>query len=730
MFEKYLQKGYQPLPIGYLTKYPCVFKNGKWENCNKLGKLKSEPVSKEECELWNTWIPKGCGIGIALGEYSGVIALDFDEDNAFTDKIKSMLPKPPVAKVGSKGFTAFFKYNGEKNKKFKENPSDRAYSLEILSTGNQTVLPPSFHPATQKPYYWIDDVSLLDVEKEDLPSLPEGFVEKVEALLGQKEQPSLHVFPKTEDKETSVDDVRDALSFINPDCVYDEWIHIGMGLKHCFGDSGFEIWNNWSRGGSKYPKRGNSELLKKWNSFRGQGITIATLFHDAKLNGYKTKYNQEDVIYDIPFLEKIKLEASPVGAKERVEEGFPVQLCREATGLVGKIQKWIEDTAMFPQPVLALGAAISAVGIIYAHKIEGQTGSRTNMYCLGVAPSGSGKDHPRKCVNALLDACGQRDLIGGKLTSSPGVLKSLRDGQGKRILQPDEMGRLLKSMNSKYASSHLSGITTLLMELFTSSNTTYYGLEYANHDGKQERKDIEQPCLVLHASTVPEHLYEAMTGTDAVDGFLSRWLIFEEKGYPDFKKPSGSVKDVPQDILDDIARFYDKTEVKGDIAQLGIYPREIPFSPEADRMAQEFCKSMRKRAQQKHDEGDKTHAIWTRTFEHATKLALVGHEGNEITENVMKWAIEVATFCSQYLCDQAAANISDNEHEKNVKNVLKIIKQKGKGGITKSDLVRKTHKLNGKERNDIIMSLIESEQIVAEQVQAKTKPVTKYTANV
>lgn len=728
MFLEYKKQGIIALPIGYLTKYPCKLQNGNWVNFKGWHEYKP---TDEDCKEWDTWFDSGCGVGIVLGEPSGVIALDFDQDNEFTDAIKKLLPYPPVRKVGSKGVTAFFKYSGEKNKKWKVE-GEKDYCLELLSTGNQTVVPPSFHPATQKQYTWLGS-SLLEYGVKNLPTLPEDFISKVDEIVNPKPvvlsaPPVVDIFEK---QESTIEDAKNAISFLNPDCDYEEWLEIGMALKDGYGHQGFDVWDNWSRGGSKYPKAGSRELLNKFNSFQRSGITKATLFHKAQLCGYKKEYEQQPIInnFTIPLIERLKLEATPSGAKERLEEGFPLHLCRGATGLVGLVQDWIENSAMFPQPALALGAAISAVGIMYAHKVEGETGSRTNMYCLGVAPSGSGKEHPRKAVDALLDKTGYSEAIGGDPASSTGLLKSLQNGNGKRIVQIDEFGRVLKGMNSKNASAHASGLPTVMMKLFSSASGKYFGTEYANHDGKMNRQDIEQPCLCIHASTVPEHLYQAMTGTDAIDGFLSRWLIFENKGYPDFASKKYSLGEVPQPIIDWIEDFKQLTNVDGNLAMFGIKPKTIPFDDEAREMANDFCRSMRKRAQEKQEAGDSTYAIWTRTFEHATKLALVGQENGIINAKVMKWALEVATYCSQYICDQAVAYIADNEQEKNVKGVLEIIKIAGRKGLEHKDLTKKTYKLSRKDRNDIITSLVESEQIRIEQIQTTTKPKIKYFYN-
>jgi hypothetical protein len=56
-------------------------------------------------------------------------------------------------------------------------------AVQVLSDGTQTVLPPSVHPDTKRPYVWAGRFSLYDVRPSDLPELPEDYIERIEAIL-------------------------------------------------------------------------------------------------------------------------------------------------------------------------------------------------------------------------------------------------------------------------------------------------------------------------------------------------------------------------------------------------------------------------------------------------------------------------------------------------------------------------------------------------------------------
>lgn len=84
----------------------------------------------------------------------------------------------------------------------------------------------------------------------------------------------------------------DLLNAISPDCDYDEWLKVGMALKHEGAD--VSVWDNWSSRGHKYK---SGECAKKWRSFKRSEVTGGTLYHIACQYGYQPPQNDET--YDI-----------------------------------------------------------------------------------------------------------------------------------------------------------------------------------------------------------------------------------------------------------------------------------------------------------------------------------------------------------------------------------------------------------------------------------------------
>lgn len=82
------------------------------------------------------------------------------------------------------------------------------------------------------------------------------------------------------------------LKAIPPDCSYDEWLKVGMALKH--EGASLDVWEDWSRGGSKYKP---GECARKWNSFNRSEVTGGTLYHIAADYGYAPERDEQ--VYDI-----------------------------------------------------------------------------------------------------------------------------------------------------------------------------------------------------------------------------------------------------------------------------------------------------------------------------------------------------------------------------------------------------------------------------------------------
>lgn len=161
--QNYYDLGFSVLPV-HPEKKACFI--SEWTN--KFSKrFPTEEEQEQYIEKYDDH-----DIGLATGESSGVIAIDFDYDNmadssAIEQLIIGALPVTPCIKKGAKGWTRFYRYDGE----VKNLGIDRfgTRMVDILSTGRLTVLPPSSHRQEGVSYRWIGSTELLELDADDLP---------------------------------------------------------------------------------------------------------------------------------------------------------------------------------------------------------------------------------------------------------------------------------------------------------------------------------------------------------------------------------------------------------------------------------------------------------------------------------------------------------------------------------------------------------------------------------
>lgn len=73
---------------------------------------------------------------------------------------------------------------------------------------------------------------------------------------------------------------REALKHIDPDMPRGDWIAVGSALANAFGEEGFELWDEWSKGGKKYKRR---EMRGQWQSLQQTkySFSLGSLYHFA-----------------------------------------------------------------------------------------------------------------------------------------------------------------------------------------------------------------------------------------------------------------------------------------------------------------------------------------------------------------------------------------------------------------------------------------------------------------
>ena len=91
---------------------------------------------------------------------------------------------------------------------------------------------------------------------------------------------------------------RDALWSIPANCDHDYWVKIGMAIKSEYGDGGFDMFDAWSQQADSY----NAASAKStWKGITPiGGITLGTLFYEAKRHGWSDAGQETEVVILMP----------------------------------------------------------------------------------------------------------------------------------------------------------------------------------------------------------------------------------------------------------------------------------------------------------------------------------------------------------------------------------------------------------------------------------------------
>ncbi len=387
---------------------------------------------------------------------------------------------------------------------------------------------------------------------------------------------------------------------------------------------------------------------------------------------------------------------------------IPASLALRAPGLCGRLVRYIEDSAIYPQPQLSLAVALSMLGILKAHRVRSESNFRTNILSVGIAQSGAGKGHGPKVISKLLHAIDHGYLLSGRSGSSSGLVNSLAT-TGRKLITWDEFGLSLVEMTAKGAPAYKAGILRVLMDTFSAADEIYLGDELSNRDGKTPRVDIQEPCLCLYGMSTPIRFYESLSSTLVKDGFLPRLLIFE--GNSDIKidyKAYDRAKPKDNDLL--------ISELKEHFPafQLSHLPTKKPIKTLTFDGASHVtfaCVLDQYETLKLKTESEASRAIYSRAVEHFVKLCLIVEDPGS---SVISYT--TATFCADLLdclmntsIEAVQQNIFDSKSERDNSRLTEIVR-KAKV-ISRSDLTRRTQYLKSFERRQIVEDLIDADII-------------------
>jgi hypothetical protein len=372
-------------------------------------------------------------------------------------------------------------------------------------------------------------------------------------------------------------------------------------------------------------------------------------------------------------------------------------------GVLGMMTEWVLATALKPQPTLTLGCVLAFMASAIGQRVKLEYwNTRPNMYALGIAYSGAGKEHPMSCVKEMARSAGlTEELIGvEEMVSDSGIVNSIAE-YPRQLMLVDEASFMINAANSKQAGPHMVGIIGTLLKLYSASKGTYKSKSYAD---TKLVKIIDQPCASFYGTSTPAGITGALTSADLNNGLLSRMVLFDA-GDRDERIRVPANLPVPSVVTDWLTAWTKVSPIQNPLHRFGgtqlLEPRTVSVSDEAKKIVEDFEGEIHDAKLKARKRGKD--ALYVRAMENALKFALIracailptasdmGPFINESALNVdaetMRWAVDLSRATVERM-DAVSDNIADSPFQRDYNTFVKLVRNSGERGMTQRDVSR------------------------------------------
>lgn len=648
-------------------------------------------ASKEESEIRELWGTRtNLNIGIATGTVSGFWVLDIDPDKGGETALSELenkygsLPDTLISKTGGGGKHYLFKI--PKDAAIPCTIGKIARGIDTRGNGGYIAAPPSIHPSGAA-YEWVNG---------DISYAPNWLI-KIITELKKETAPNGSVISIEGDWTT--DDVLSMLAVISPD-ERDTWINVGMAL-HAAGWP-VTMWDTWSRGSPKY-KMG--ETFRIWTGFKSSGgVSMGTLVYMAQQNGWEPKDKPYE---ELDFSNISGVDFSQFKAKNSAPELPQIETKIAIGGLVGDTLSWINSTAFKLQPELSIMNTLAALGAVFGRRYALQKlNTRTNIYMVGIAETGQGKDNSRQKIKKLLKLA-ELDMYSGpdEVRSGPGLMVELKK-RPSFLANIDEIGMFMRGMFDPKAPAYIREISSMFTKMYSCSGTSYEGGIIASQP--DERTILHEPNLCIYGTTTLSSYAEAMRASSIKSGELNRFIVL--KSSVDFPEPNfySDNCDPPDSLISRWNKFKpegleaapDLIEQKKTIVMLGAMEEEVnELFRFQDKMISEYRSSG-------------LGALWVRYRENILKIAMITAIARDHIKPVLIHsdiefgkALVGSSIC--FMMKFATDNMYDGEFQKKCSEFMEAIND---GVANRSEMLRKM-RIKTKELDEIERALKEMGKI-------------------
>lgn len=419
-------------------------------------------------------------------------------------------------------------------------------------------------------------------------------------------------------------------------------------------------------------------------------------------------------------------EAEEAGSGPKSPGPFPTELIDRAPDIVRQAMDYYMSNAFEAQPLLFMASLIAATGAVLGHKVKDVSGLRTNIYTVGITPSGGGKEATREIVSKIFRHAGIPQMCGPEdFASDSGLIAAVCE-QNPILFQLDEFGRLMHSINAGGGRSpHLFHIATVLLRFFSKAGGVFRSKAYA--DPKRNRV-IEQPHVCVYGTTPRASFWRAMDAESLEGGFLPRLLIIEAK--EDSIGGGALESDPPDEIVDFIAFWAHRKITPGNLESVHPRPMVVPCTPEAKGLLDDL-RTFQKAEQKRH--GD-LGVLWSRARENAGKLAMIhacwkARDRPVIDAEAAQWAVDFVTHVVRHTVYEASLCLVEGPFHERCQKIMQALEAADGRRLKKRELTRATRSMTPRERGEALAALVEQGRLrIDPDDETGGRPATWYVA--